>query len=514
MTDADRALALQREGAALQRLGRREDALACYRQAVALDPGLADAWYNLGWLLKAAGRFEEALEAYAQALQAGVSGPEEVHLNRAVIWSDHLRRDQDARRELERALEIAPDFAPALLNLGNLHEETGERDLAIDCYQRILARPPAGARERDLAREALARMAHLTPPSDAGDPLLARLREAVLESAGSSDHRTRANLLFALGRALDRLGLHDQAFDAFSRANRHARKSQPGYDRAGMVRTVDALIEAFPAPARQPAPAPDPDGPQPLFVCGMFRSGSTLVEQVLGAHPRVVAGGELDLLPRMVAGPLAPFPTALAQADATRLQSLAREYRERLGSLFPEARHAAYVTDKRPDNFLLVGLIKRLFPRARIVHTVRDPLDNGFSVFMQHIDGRVAAYANDLGDIGHYYGQYRRLMAHWKALYPDDILDFDYDAFVREPEPALARLLQFLELEHEPACLEFHRQGNTVKTASYWQVRRPLYGEASGRWRSYARHLGPLRAALRGAGVPLDDAKGQPRPDL
>jgi hypothetical protein len=235
---------------------------------------------------------------------------------------------------------------------------------------------------------------------------------------------------------------------------------------------------------------------------------------VLGAHSRVVAGGELDLLPRMVAGPLAPFPAALAQADAARLQSLAREYRERLGSLFPEARHAAYVTDKRPDNFLLVGLIKRLFPRARIVHTVRDPLDNGFSVFMQHIDGRVAAYANDLGDIGHYYGQYRRLMAHWKALYADDILDFDYDAFVRAPEPALARLLQFLGLEDEPACLEFHRQESTVKTASYWQVRRPLYGEAAGRWRNYARHLGPLRAALRGPGVPMDDPRAQPRPDL
>jgi tetratricopeptide (TPR) repeat protein len=514
VTDADRAVALQREGEALLRIGRREEALDRYRQAVAQDPGLADAWYNLGWLYKAAGRFEEALDAYAQALETGITGPEEVHLNRAVIHADHLRRDEDARQELERALEIAPDFAPALLNLGNLHEEMGERERAIECYQRILARRPGGARDRDLAHEALARMAQLTPPADADDPLLERMRQAVLESAGSSDHRARANLLFALGRALDRLGLHDQAFDAFSRANRHARRSQPGYDRTGMTQTVDALIQAFAGAAPAPEPASDAAGPEPLFVCGMYRSGSTLVEQVLGAHSRVVAGGELDLLPRMLAGPLAPFPESLAQADAGRLASLAGEYRERLAALFPDARHAAYVTDKRPDNFLLVGLIKRLFPRARIVHTVRHPLDNGLSVFMQHIDGRVAAYANDLGDIGHYYGQYRRLMAHWKALYPDDILDFDYDAFVREPEPALTKLLQFLELEHESACLEFHRQRKTVKTASYWQVRRPLYGEASGRWRNYERHLGPLRAALRGAGVPMDDARDQLRPDL
>lgn len=236
----------------------------------------------------------------------------------------------------------------------------------------------------------------------------------------------------------------------------------------------------------------------------MFRSGSTLVEQVLAAHPAVVPGGELDLLPRMAARQLAPFPAAMATLDAARAAALAAAYRTETARLFPHAAEAAYLTDKRPDNFLLVGLAKRLFPAAKIIHTVRHPLDNGLSIHMQHLDPRGFAYANDLRDTGHYYGQYRRLMAHWKRLYPDSIHDFDYDAFVRDPQATAEALLAFLDLPWDPRCLEFHRLDNTVKTASYWQVRRPLYAEASGRWRQYRRHLEPLAEALRAAGVDPD----------
>ena len=165
-----------------------------------------------------------------------------------------------------------------------------------------------------------------------------------------------------------------------------------------------------------------------------------------------------------------------------------------------------FITDKRPDNFVLIGLIKRLFPSAKIVHTTRNPLDNGLSVFMQHLNPQVTGYSGDLGDIGHYYGQYRRLMAHWKALYGESIFEFDYDAFVSEPRAALERLFDFLDLPWDDRCLEFHRLGNTVKTASYWQVRQPLHGNASGRWRNYGAHLGPLRQALHEAGVIVGDA--------
>ncbi|WP_147652521.1 tetratricopeptide repeat-containing sulfotransferase family protein [Vulcaniibacterium gelatinicum] len=493
---------LQHQALALLRQGHHAEAIAAYRRLLAAHPGLADAWYNLGYLLKAEGRFDEALAAYGRALALGIAQPEEVHVNRAVIHADHLRRDAEAERELQAALALRPDYAPALLNLGNLHEERGERAQAIACYERLLARPPSDPRERDLGSEALARLAHLRPPSAQDDPLLTRLENAAAEATGEE---VRANLLFALGRAFDRLGLYDRAFDAFVRANRSARSLSSGYDLAIAQRRTDALIAAFATPAAMPADR-TPLPPEPLFVCGMFRSGSTLVEQALAAHPRITAGGELDFLPRLAAGPLAPFPASMAVPAPERDAALADAYRAHLLRLFPQATASAYVTDKRPDNFLLIGLIKRLFPRAKIVHTVRHPLDNGLSLFMQHLSPAVAAYANDLADIGHHYGEYRRLMAHWKTLYADSILDFDYDAFVRDPEPALRRLFDFLGLEWDPRCLDFHQLGNTVKTASYWQVRRPLYAEASGRWRHYARHLAPLREALARAGVAAPEA--------
>ena len=206
---------------------------------------------------------------------------------------------------------------------------------------------------------------------------------------------------------------------------------------------------------------------------------------------------------RLCASRHAPFPASMARHEPARDAQFAAEYRAHLARLFPQAKAGDFITDKRPDNYLLIGMIKRLFPAARFVHSVRDPLDNALSVYMQHLHLRGATYASDLAAIGHYYGQYRRLMAHWKALYPADIHDFDYDAFVREPRAELDKLFAFLGLDFDERALDFHTRGNTVKTASYWQVRRPLYAEASGRWKRYDAHLAPLRRALEAAGVAI-----------
>lgn len=495
---------LLRLAAGLMRDGRRREAIEAYRRLLAARPDLADSWYNLGFLLKAEGRYEAALEAYRQALARGVADPEEVHLNRAVIYTDHLRRDDAAEAELRAALKLNPAYLPALLNLGNLHEEKGERAAAIACYQQILAAPGGGAGPgRPHAVEALARLAQLRPPAALDDAILARLKAAAEDPTGLDDV-TRANLGFALGRAYDALGAFDAAFAAFREANRLARRTGPAYSRAAAERYATAIIDAFPAPVSvvPPSSASSLRGPTPIFICGMFRSGSTLVEQALCAHDRVTMGGELNILHRLAAGALAPFPASVSSLTEARAAELAQAYRSELAKLFPEAADkGGFVTDKRPDNFLLIGLIKRLFPTAKIVHTVRHPLDTCLSVFLQHLNQRAAGYASDLEDIAHYFAQYRRLMAHWKRLYPDSIFDFEYDAFVREPRPALARLLAFLGLEWEDRCLVFHEQKSTVKTASYWQVRRPLYGDASGRWRHYEAHLGALRSALAGYGV-------------
>jgi tetratricopeptide (TPR) repeat protein len=494
----DRASALQREG-------RRAEAIVLFREVLALQPDAAEVWYEFGYLLKAEGRYEEALEAYGEALAHGVSRPEEVHLNRAVIYSDNLRRDDDAERELEAALALAPGYVPALLNRGNLHEERGEREQALACYDRILSGAGASdGRNLELSGEALARSTRLRPPRAADDPLFRQLEEAT--AAATRHSQIRANLLFAMGEAYDRIDAYAPAFDAYTRGNRCLlRESGRLYDRARAARLTDALMAAF--DTASPARAGDAAAGQakPLFVCGMFRSGSTLAEQVLASHPQVTPGGELDFLMRLAASRFAPFPASMAVPDTGRDAALADEYRAHLAQLFPDGIAGRYITDKRPDNFQLIGLIKRLFPAAKIIHSVRHPLDTGLSVYLQHINLQVATYASDLGDIGHYYGEYRRLMAHWKSLYADSIFDFDYDAFVRAPRDELARLLAFLDLDWDDRCLEFHRLGNTVKTASYWQVRRPLYGSSSGRWRNYATQLQPLRQAMREAGVEVDE---------
>nr|WP_277929259.1 sulfotransferase [Lysobacter sp. M2-1] len=494
-------LRLLQQARELQRQGRGAEAIARFREALDTDPANGEVWYELGYLLKSEGRYEESLQAFGHALTCVISRPEEVHLNRAVLFSDHFRRDDDAERELRAALALAPHYVPAMLNLGNLQEERGQRDQALQTYETLLAQPDGPDPDNNQLRmEALARIANMRPPASLNDPLLQRVRDA---AESQPDKTVRANLLFALGNSYDRLGVYDLAFDAYAKANRWlVRQAGQRHDRGHVERLTDALIDAFPSGAKADAAgAADLGRPEPLFICGMFRSGSTLIEQVLAAHPQVSAGGELDWLRRLASVQLAPFPQTMATLDAERLRELAAGYQAHLRKLFPLAAADAFITDKRPDNFLLIGLIKRLFPSARIIHTTRDPLDNGLSIFAHHLHPKIAGYACDLSDIGHYFGQYRRLMAHWQALYPGDILDFDYDAFVADPRPALEALLGFLDLPWDDRCLDFHRLGNTVKTASYWQIRQPLHSRASGRWRNYGPHLDPLRRALAEAGL-------------
>lgn len=477
---------LLREAARLEHLGRLADAASVYERILARWPDLPDCWYNLGLLQRNLGRFDEALASYAQALARGIRQPEEVHLNRGVILADHLRQDAPAERELRAALALNPRYLPALRNLANLHEDLGRREEALATYARILELDPR-------AFDSLARSAGLHRVERPDDPLIARLRAALADPAAGAGGR--ASLGFALGAALDSCGEYAAAFSAYRDANRESRASAPAlprYDRRSQERFTDELIQAFQSPERRSGAEQPAGTPRPIFICGMFRSGSTLAEQLLARHPQVTAGGELELLPELVRTALSPYPASLAGQPESRIAELGERYRRALGRLFPGA---VCVTDKRPDNFLHVGLIKRLIPDAKIVCTTRDPLDNCLSIFFLHLDQRMG-YALDLMDTGHYYREYRRLMAHWKALYPQDLLELSYDTLVADPRPTLERLLGFLDLAWNEACLDPVPRGAAVKTASVWQVREPLYRRSSGRSRHYGRELAALAAYL------------------
>jgi tetratricopeptide (TPR) repeat protein len=470
--DAETAELLAR-AAALRKSGRVDEAIAAYEAVLEREPDLPDSWYNLGWLQRRARLFEAALDSYAEALKRDVRDPEEVRLNRAVILADDLMRPKEARAELQAALDMRPDYLPALLNLGNLHEDLGDRAAAEGAYRRALA----GAPGHPLALSRLAGV--IDARSDADANIAAQIRAAL---ARSMDAEERADLGFALGKLLDARGGYPEAFEAYEAANRASRDSFGAagrYDRAAHERFVERLIAAFAEPVQ-----PTGEAAPALFVVGMFRSGSTLVERILAGHGRLQSGGELDLVPALVSR-IGGYPESVAAADHAQIREWRRFY---VDGIAPIAEAGATIIDKRPDNFLHVGLIKTLFPAARIVHTRRNRLDNLLSLYFLQL-GPGMPYALDLADAAHWHGQYERLMAHWKTLYPDDIFDVDYDELVREPRPLLERLTGFLGLEWEERMLDFHARSGTVKTASVWQVREPLHARSSGRWRNYEKQL-------------------------
>jgi tetratricopeptide (TPR) repeat protein len=491
VVEVENPAALVREAAHLTSQGRLPEAAAAYQRVLARWPEQPDCWYNLALLQRRLRQFDAALDSYAWALRYGVSRPEEVHLNRGVIYADCLRQEAAAEHELRAALALNPAYIPALQNLANLHEDLGRRGEALATYERIL--------ELDSqAFEALARYAQLAAAPD--EPLGARLRAAIAHP--SANPRDQASLGFALARLLEAGGEYAQAFAAAAAANQASRSSAgrgARYDRAAHEHFIDTVTAAFPrsrvlapeAPGRQSA-APGPGHPRPIFICGMFRSGSTLAERLLAGGAGVANGGELDLLPYLVHSTLAAFPASMASVSDAALAQLAARYLAGIGALFPGA---ACVTDKWVENFIYVGLIRTLFPQARIVHTTRDPLDTCLSIFFLHLDQQMP-WALDLMDIGHYYRQYRRLMAHWRTLYGESILEFNYDDLVRDPRPAAHRLLTFCGLDWHEGCLDFARRAGSVKTASVWQVREALYQRSSGRARHYARELAALAASL------------------
>jgi tetratricopeptide (TPR) repeat protein len=479
----DTADEMMRAAMRLHKANQIPAAIDAYQAVVARWPKIADAWYNLGLLQRQAGDFRQALLSYERALAAGISRPEEVRLNRAVIYSDFLRDHEAATKELQQALTLNPGYTPALLNLANIYEDFGKRPEASALYARILTIDPR-------AYEALARFANVQPAGSLDDALIARLENALSAATSMND---RASLGFALGRALDLTDRYPRAFAAYAAGNRASRASVEGlvraYDHAEQHALIERLISMqMPVAKAQVVGTP----PRPIFIVGMFRSGSTLTEQWLAGIPGVAAGGEMDALPRLLSRELPPNFKSLSELTAEALDSLAAHYHAELVRVSSSAR---FVTDKRPDNFSRIGIIKSLFPDAKIVHTLRNPLDNCLSIYFLHLDQQMN-YAMNLADIGHYYREYRRLMAFWKTEFGPDIYDFDYDALVRDPEAQLRGLCDFLGLEWPGQVPLVATRSAAIKTASVWQVREPLYQSSSGRHRHYSEELTALRADL------------------
>lgn len=464
---------------------RHAEAAALLRQMTALRPDDADSWFNLGYCLRQARAYAHALDAYAEALRHAVEGPEAAHVNRAAILSEYLEQTDAAEAELRQAIQKNPQFLPAWLNLGGLMEDIGNANAAADAYRSALRLAPGNGRAR--ARLAAIRV-HTGDTEGAIRDLTDRLQ------IGADTPDDAAELLFALGNALDTARLYSKAFAAITEANRiNARMRPPArrYNRQAQTKLVDDLIARYPAPPATASIAGYETSM--IFICGMFRSGSTVIEQLIGRHPQVQVGGELELIPALIREHLMPYPETLDSLNVNAVDRLRADYMATIAANFP---NAIYVTDKRPDNFLHIGLIKTLFPTARIVHTRRAALDNILSVYFMNFSEAIN-YSDRLEDIVHYFGQYRRLMTHWQNIFGPDIITIDYDKMVRGPEATIAQTFSDLELPAlDPANGGSDAPPPIIRTPSNWKARSTVNDQSSGRWQNYAEELRFIRRQL------------------
>ena len=479
-------------GAVLQKLQRYDEALACHDTAIALKPDYANAHFNRGLTFKKLNRPAEALASYDRAVELN---PEhiEAHNNRGVLLQE-MKRYVEALASFDRVLALAAGHAEALNNRGLVLASQGEMAEAERMFCRALEIRPAFP----AAWFNLTGIRNYAGNGAADANGIRRLLNQPGVTPEDRDH-----LLFALGKICDDGNRYEEAFESYRQANR-IRNGLVAYDPGQVTKLTDGLIEVF---SREFLAIPIPAAAarrSPLFIVGMPRSGTTLLANILSNHPAIATAGELSALTDITgnwegfAGQPGPFPEAVRQITPALAERLTGNYLAILqGEVRPEA---AYVIDKNPLNFRNLGLIARLFPQARIIHCTRHPLDTGLSNYFQRFPLRLD-YAFDLRNIGHFQGQYARLMAHWRTIPTLKMLEVGYDDMVLHTEKTARRALDFLGLDWNEKCLAPHTNPCAVDTASHWQVRQPIYRRSLGRWRHYEAHLGPLKEALQAAGV-------------
>lgn len=486
-------------GHLFRQLGKPVKALRAYRQGHALAPQSVDAAWPLIDLLSH-GEGDAEIEAVARAAGVDESG----HPAALAAYADALvraRRYDEALKLYDRALAAKPEFALALDHRGVLLQRLGRMQEAEAAHREAARIAPRLA-------GAYFNLAMIAPASITADEI-ARLEALRAEPAVTGLPDSRAvQVRFALGTIYDRQKRYDDAFAAFAEANAmvQANLQRRGrtYDPARQAAEVDEQIARFDGGFFATRGAGGSPSDRPIFILGMPRSGTTLVEQILSAHSQVVAGDELKLAARLLhglPGRLGRAGPPLAQiGDLTPEQrtALGEEYLRDLAGVDAGARH---VTDKMPGNSWLVPFLALILPRARVIVCRRDAADTCLSNFFTYFaEGNEASAA--LASIGHQYAQHDRLMKHWLALRPMPMLDLRYEDLVGNFEAELRRLLEFCGLDFEPACLEFSANRRAVSTASVMQVRQGLYKGSVQRWRYYERHLGPLFAALGSSAPP------------
>ena len=521
---ADNAAVYGQLADAYTKLQRWEEAINAFHMALAIQPEDVVTVIKLGNVFYAAQRWPEAIPLYEQALAMQPDNAL-VHRNLGVSLQK-LGQLQRAVKCFEQALSLRPDYTDARTKLSEVLRELGRADEALALLEQVIALKPDETEaqialvltlrqlgQTELAIERLEKLLISRPTIGVlyhHIALIQPKRELipVVEKLVQDPELSNSDTLychFALGNLYRDSRSFDQAFSHFQKANRLQRETLT-YDPTDNTQHIDKLIEVYSKRLFQRKRQLGSASRLPVFILGMPRSGTTLVEQILASHPQVHGAGELGAFPgvsRAIAQQLKyadPSPECMALIDVSLIDKrMAEEYSERyLQELAFHCPTATRITDKLPGNFLAIGLIKILLPNARIIHCQRNPLDNCVSLYFHSIQSHQFSF--ELTELGQYYLDYQRLMSHWESLFSGEIFDLQYEELVMDQETVSKQLIDYLGLEWDEKCIDFHNNERHVMTSSNIQVRQPMYRNAINRWKHYERHLQPLIEVLQRPG--------------
>jgi tetratricopeptide (TPR) repeat protein len=470
---------------ALHRLRRSEQALPHYRRAIALRPGLAGLYLNFAGVLIILARWEEAAQISEQAIKLEPnSARAHYHLGNALF---ELGQYDQAMAHIDKALELDPDNAGALHDKARYLIILGRVEQAQVLLKRAVELDP----QRVASYVLLSEIRRFAPD----DPLLLAM-ERLLSGRWLPDSQDRIDLQFAVAKTYNDIGKHEKSFKRLLEANALMRQ-RINYEEDQWLRQFNRIKQIFTFELLHRKSEQGDPSHQPIFIVGMPRSGSTLIEQVLASHPRVYGAGERHdfwrVLIATTGAPAAGFPELVLKIPPQQLNEIGAAY---IASMTKSLPSVDRFTDKQLGNFIYVGMIRLALPNARIIHVQRNPIDTCWSCFSLRFSEQLD-FAYDLGELGRFYRAYEGLMEHWRKVLPEGaMLDVRYEDVIADVEIQARRIIDYCGLEWDDACLAFYETARPVRTASVAQVRQPIYKSSVERWRPYERHLGPLLEAL------------------
>jgi len=470
-------------GIALLDLGQLDDAVKSYKAALKLKPEFAEVHYNLGVVLQNLECFDEAVISYKAAI---VLQPDyaDAHYNLGIVLHDTGQLSM-AIKSLQKAIIIKPENAEAHKYLGNTFQSNGQIDEAIKCYEKTLSIKPDHAD----AHRNLSTIKRYTK----GDTQIILMQE--LLSNGTLSLSNQIHLYFALAKAYENLGMQDKLFEALNEGNR-LRKEQLNYSHDNNLNEHLKIINLFNLIPSFPEKLVlyKSSKIRPIFIVGMPRSGTSLVEQIISSHQEVHGAGELGTLNKLIFPIIDEFSLEDMDISEKTILSIRKDYLDFLSSLNAPK---SIITDKMPSNFRYIGFILKAFPEAKIINLKRDSRAICWSIYQRYFPGKGLGFAFNMKDLAGYYNSYSELMSFWHQEFPNKIYDICYEDLTTNQEEETKKLLKYCDLDWDDSCLNFHINKRAVRTTSSLQVRKKMYQGSSEAWKKYATHIQPLIDGLK-----------------